>query len=432
MSRPSNLARSHDRYSELSALVLIGQASPAEYRELKAHLASCEACRAEYTDFNDILSNQLPLIDQAKVFAPALQEHGFDIDTPQIVKEKALQRWTPLVLKDKQQYLSKWWRDLQPVRVTLYALGLILIATIGLLCIRIHRDAEFKQAQTKELERLRNQISASGQQSQESTEKAPQQSANLQAPASQSDRAAALAAAKYAELQRRNRALDENLKRAGEEISSLKAELELSRSNETQLSNRTSQAEDSLAALKVELRVVGEAKGASDEKLRNREAEFQALEQEIDTLRTGIERDRRLLAADRDIRNLMGARNLRIVDTYDVDSEGKTKKAFGRVFFTEGKSLVFYAFDLAPNQAKARDASFQAWVQGPSQPSARSLGIFYRDDQTANRWVLKFDDPQVLAEIDSVFVTVEPPGGSKKPTGATLLSSYLKANLNHP
>jgi len=46
--------------------------------------------------------------------------------------------------------------------------------------------------------------------------------------------------------------------------------------------------------------------------------------------------------------------------------------------------------------------------------------------------VLKFDDPNVLAEIDSVFVTIEPPGGSKKPTGGRLLAAYVKANLNHP
>jgi len=60
------------------------------------------------------------------------------------------------------------------------------------------------------------------------------------------------------------------------------------------------------------------------------------------------------------------------------------------------------------------------------------LGIFYVDDQKQNRWVLKFDDPDVLTEIDSVFVTVEPPGGSAKPTGHKLLYAYLKANPNHP
>jgi hypothetical protein len=42
--------------------------------------------------------------------------------------------------------------------------------------------------------------------------------------------------------------------------------------------------------------------------------------------------------------------------------------------------------------------------------------------------VLRFEDPQILAEIDSVFVTVEPPGGSVRPTGRQFLYAYLNAN----
>jgi len=42
----------------------------------------------------------------------------------------------------------------------------------------------------------------------------------------------------------------------------------------------------------------------------------------------------------------MGARKLYIADVFDVDSGSRTKKPFGRVFYTQGKSLIFYAFDL--------------------------------------------------------------------------------------
>jgi hypothetical protein len=48
------------------------------------------------------------------------------------------------------------------------------------------------------------------------------------------------------------------------------------------------------------------------------------------------------------------------------------------------------------------------------------------------RWILKFDDPQKLAQIDAVFVTVEPNGGSSKPSGKPFLYAYLKVNPNHP
>src|SRR5260370_32240255 len=118
--------------------------------------------------------------------------------------------------------------------------------------------------------------------------------------------------------------------------------------------------------------------------------------------RDSVDRDRRLLAATRDIRDLMGARNLRIIDVFDVDSKGRTRKPFGRVFFTEGKSLVFYAFDLDRAPSSLQAAAFQGWgSQGPYKSTVQSLGIFYRDDQNSNRWFLKFDDPRVLSEIDS-------------------------------
>ena len=63
-----------------------------------------------------------------------------------------------------------------------------------------------------------------------------------------------------------------------------------------------------------------------------------------------LARERQLLAMGRDVSDLMGARNLHILDVVDTDARGKSRPAFGRIFYTEGKSLVFYAYDL--NEAK--------------------------------------------------------------------------------
>ena len=78
-------------------------------------------------------------------------------------------------------------------------------------------------------------------------------------------------------------------------------------------------------------------------------------------------------------------------------------------------------------------SSFQAWGhRGPDWQHALSLGIFYQDNAAKKRWVVKLDDPKTLAQIDGVFVTVEPHGGSKKPSGKPLLFAYLKSEPNHP
>jgi hypothetical protein len=149
-----------------------------------------------------------------------------------------------------------------------------------------------------------------------------------------------------------------------------------------------------------------------------------------------IKDDEQYLTSDRDIRELIGARKLYIADVFDVDSGSRTRKPFGRVFYTENKSLVFYAFDL-DHQSGVKNASvFQVWGQRDSDPNGAphpmNLGILYMDNETNRRWVLRSDDPKQLAEIDAVFVTVEPHGGSQKPTGKPLLYALLRKEANHP
>jgi hypothetical protein len=146
--------------------------------------------------------------------------------------------------------------------------------------------------------------------------------------------------------------------------------------------------------------------------------------------------DEQFLTSDRDIRELMGARKLYIADVFDVDSGSHTRKPFGRVFYTQNKSLVFYAFDL-DHQAGVKNASvFQVWGQrdaeATSAPHPMNLGILYMDSESNRRWVLRSDDPKQLDEIDAVFVTVEPHGGSQKPTGKPLLYALLRKEANHP
>ncbi len=60
-----------------------------------------------------------------------------------------------------------------------------------------------------------------------------------------------------------------------------------------------------------------------------------------------IDKQDDLLSHDRDIRDLMGARDLYIAEVYDVARDGATQKPYGRkLFYTKGKSLIFYAYDL--------------------------------------------------------------------------------------
>ena len=155
-------------------------------------------------------------------------------------------------------------------------------------------------------------------------------------------------------------------------------------------------------------------------------------EQALDQRDTEVAKGQELLEHDRDIRELMGARQLYMADVRDVSGAG-TNKTYGRVFYTKGKSLIFYAFDLDAQPGVQNAGSFQAWGRkGPDKQQARSLGIFYEDNVSKKRWVLKADDPKTLEDIDAVFVTVEPNGGSPHPSGKQLLFAYLRISPNHP
>ena len=146
-----------------------------------------------------------------------------------------------------------------------------------------------------------------------------------------------------------------------------------------------------------------------------------------------IDQQEELLAHDRDIRELMGARELYVAEVYDVERNGKTNKPYGRVFYTKGKSLIFYAYDLDEQKGARNSSTFQAWgTHGTDRKDALNLGLFYVDNSSKKRWVLRFDDPKTLAQIDAVFVTVEPNGGSNKPSNKPLLFAYLHMDPNHP
>jgi DNA-binding NarL/FixJ family response regulator len=132
-----------------------------------------------------------------------------------------------------------------------------------------------------------------------------------------------------------------------------------------------------------------------------------------------------------ELRNFIGARNLHIADVSDVNTTENQPKPFGRVFYTRGKSLVLFAYDLSktkPNQ------TFYAWGSRQSDPHRpQSLGALHTDDQIQRRWILEFNDPKVLAQIDSVYVTLEPtnkPGDT--PNGKRLLSAYLGPSPKYP
>jgi hypothetical protein len=158
------------------------------------------------------------------------------------------------------------------------------------------------------------------------------------------------------------------------------------------------------------------------------------LDEELREKSALLDQDRQLLSASHDVTDLMGARTLHIVDVVDTDPRGKSRPAFGRIFFTEGKSLIFYAYDLNDHKMQKANYQYQVWAkkEGPNQRPLK-LGVFYSDDKVQRRWMFRCDDPKILREIDSVFVTFERSDAEPShPEGSSLMYAYLRGQPNHP
>jgi hypothetical protein len=188
-----------------------------------------------------------------------------------------------------------------------------------------------------------------------------------------------------------------------------------------------------LADTRAELARLNQAHASDQATLVADQIHINELSEQLKTVKVeAANAQHQLLTAGGDVRNLMGARQLHVVDVRDTDPNGKPGKAFGRVFLTEGKSLVFYAFDLGDAKKINAKQTFEVWGQETGKPnSVRSLGFMNVDNQAQGRWALKASDPSALKGVNTVFVTVEPQRGAKSPSGQRLLFAYL-GEPNHP
>jgi hypothetical protein len=406
----------HEYYEELCALLPIGQLSGEEYQELAEHLKGCPSCRHATDDFSVIL-DKMPVgdtdVDEKSIVA--LQRDSY---RDRFLK-RAMAEGIPFSHAVMGSPFSVRTWSLPRLRI-MPALATAAIAIIVLLIVQVFRLRD---------EALRVSRQPSAQQSAKIAQ-------TLKGEGEQP----------VPELEPKVTALQKLATQQGNTISDIKAELSKSRA-ETEIANRqltrtadqlvqlqkeAIETQRALDSAKVDLNRARSEKDSVDAALVDQQFKISELAAQVKEKEALAERERQLSSVAKDVRELMGARNLHIVDVSDIDSNGRSKKSIGRVFLVEGKSLIFYAFDLG-DRGNPTKVSFQAWglLEG-RQRIARNLGVFYVDDHDQKRWVLKVNDPEKLSAINSVFVTVEPLGGATRPTGKKLLYAFLGTQPNHP
>jgi hypothetical protein len=423
----------HERFKELSALANSGTLSADEWRELKNHLQICQDCRQIHDQYQLLATVGMPFLaatyshpqerddwDHSQVWEKLAAEVGAAKPAPR-------SSYAHSSLFSAPSYLLRGFAGNQWVKGSLAAfLGIaVMFAAYGI--GRHGRDGEKRLALSSQ--QHMQKLAAEKRSSDELIES---QAAKISQVLEQN--------AREEEEVRRLRAglrlLEDQSHDMGAAAGKTEEHLRTVSAQRENLTLQLQQAEQSNQSLKAELVSL---RAAHDQTLLH----TASLESRITELTAaGREQERRLgddekfLASDRDIRELMGARKLYIADVFDVDSGSRTRKPFGRIFYTQNKSLIFYAFDL-DRQTGVKDASiFQVWGQKDGALGekfhAMNLGILYMDSESNRRWVLRLDDSKELAEIDAVFVTVEPHVGNPKPTGKPFLYALLRKEANHP
>ena len=439
----------HERFEELCALSEIGQISAEEFRDLQVHLQTCSTCRLRQADFAEILHEHLPLLAPTDTSMSGSRNVAFHDAS---YKQRFIQRaqkeglvFSPEVTgaKNLRQVEDSRWRDLawlwQPKRLAfslaLVALGFWLGSLGASRALKVNVPPSPELANVlDENSRLRQQIEQLATQPPGVQPEAPVSQPRRMFPAANADFERQLAQARRdsAAAMARTQILDEELQKTSGELANLKEEASRLRSDSAS-SAKLKETEAALQAASSELQKLQRERLVYASTFADQQTQIRDLMEKLGKQTEGIEQERELTAASRDIRQLMGARNLHIIDVEDVEDSRGPKQPVGRVFYTEGKSLIFYAFDLEKRRKSLEKYSFQAWGQREAKGGpVQSLGVFVNEDQGKSPWVLKYDDPKVLAQIDSVFVTIEPKGGSNRPQGRQLMYAYLRANANHP
>ena len=434
----------HEKYLELCAAATAGELSADERTELNAHLTGCIDCRRALEDYERVAANGIPALaselapedesrdaywsieDAEKKLFQKLDREPEALPAVGISPERQPKTGQRFTYRPSQVRWKEMWMP--------FAAAVLLIVALS---VTLYRTG------------LRRGID-SAQQSLPAS-KSPDTSLEAQVSDTAHERSQLMA-----KLAENDKIIDDLKRQLSEQSSSVRTLQAVNSANNQSIpSHQESEhgpgesakardtelvaAQTKLAELQKAFDVATAARVEASSHAEVLQAKVNELtelmndrERTLDQKETEVAKQQELLEHDRDIRELMGARDLYMADVHDVTKAG-TDKTYGRVFYTKGKSLIFYAFDLDAHPGVQNASSFQAWGRrGPDKQQALSLGIFYEDNVSKKRWVLKADDPKSLEDIDAVFVTVEPNGGSHHPSGKQLLFAYLRVGPNHP
>ena len=429
----------HENFEELAALAAVGELSALELERLRHHLEECSRCRDAYEAFADVASNDLGVAVAAR---ESIEDPGpADADQTQALEHlerlrsrlKADDSKLGYARESPKHALTSSVTNKHGIHAAAYGIAAVLLLGVavagGIAFWRSAKIASAERAHSRELQAVLDSLKQQTRDDGAGSSKAVLRSLEeSQRTRDALQRSLAASEGKNEELLAGERASQEKLAEAIATAEQLRQQLATNDGDRQRLAKLQQESDAKLHEALVELY---QARQANAQLAAKGDAPAEA---NLEANGQPPSESGPVPASPSEIeaRNLFGARDLHIVDVYDVKGDGKTKRTYGRVYYVEKRLLVFYAFDLQNHQNPKR-AVFQAWgYREANVGKPLNLGLFAIDDSAMSRWVLKVNRADVLSHIDAVFVTVEPPGGSTAPRGKKVLYANLVGPPNHP
>jgi anti-sigma factor RsiW len=331
--------RPHEQFLELCAISTSGELTEEERQMLKAHLAECSECQQALQEFEAAVDLGMPLLSAELSRIPAEQPAVLSEAEAEPVVVPAQEESKTLTIAQRYGHRRthvNWSLVWLP-----FAACILLAISLSIYAYRMGRSRSAQvvpapsTAADPRVNALEQEISDAGHERKVLT----------------------------GQLTERDHVIADLRRQIGQQAATLdemkSAQANLQKSLQTEQANnqqvmvqqaaaaqKLDAAQASAQKMQAELDSAQQLRAQDQERSETLTAQVLDLSSQLRDREQILSKDQELLGHDKDIRDLMGARDLYIAEVYDVARDGSTRKPFGRVFYTKGKSLVFYAYDL--------------------------------------------------------------------------------------
>src|SRR5947207_3503593 len=336
----------NDWYEELCALAAIGELSGAEFDELQQHLTECGDCRELYAEFRRMTADDLGAVAVRDRVDQASEQDGSALDENELLKrflERAKRERaavpapragkTNLVVKQPLlDGLNRFVHWLRRPALSYGTLGLLLCAVAAMAAYRL-KEAQISPTLTDLQSKVAN-WKGRAEAANAKEESTAQQLKRSEADVATLQKSLLDAQARYSQLQAEQNVVETKFVTARAQMERQEQELQAANSTADekgrQFGELQARMQNAVQRTEEQRRIVESLQAKLD------------WNQKSDKITTPEAQG----FSDVEAKDLFGARDLHIVDVYDVAGNGNTRRSYGRVYYAEKKLLIFYAFDL--------------------------------------------------------------------------------------